>query len=231
MTFTEILADINFLCGTDSTSYSTANKTASINRHYWKAVTDIFKTGHRWSWDDSNLASVPTVTTTMTAATHEVVLPALVGINAIEVKDAAGNWTRLTETTIDDFRASITDADDTPGVPTKYALAGAYIYLYPAPSASQMTLASGLKFWVKRKFDVFTTSDTTQEPGFVEPFHRILSFGATHDWQLINDSQQKADRTLQQYEQLRAELRDYYADQNKDSEFRIRPEHRTEHYI
>jgi len=231
MTFSNLLDDINFLCGTDSTSYSNANKAANINRHYWKAVTDIFKSSNRWFWDDSNLGSVPTVTATMTDATHEVALPALIGIQAIEVKDIDGNWTRLKEISIDEYRRTITDAEDTPGIPHSYALVGSYIYLFPAPDTAQVTLTNGLKFWVKREFDAFTSSDTTQEPGIAEPFHRILSLGAAYDWLIVNDTQQKADRVKQDYEQLRAELRDFYADQNKDSDYKIRPVHKTQHYI
>lgn len=225
-----LVQDVDFICGTDSTSYPLKDKARNMNRHYYKAVTDILKADIRWQYDDSNLASLPTVLSTMTADTHEVALPAMLAIDAVEVKDAAGKWTRLQEFDMADLRATVTDFNTVSGLPTRYDLRGAYIWLEPAPAAAQVTLTNGLKFWVRREVDVFTDADTTQEPGFAEQFHRILSLGAAYDWLIVNDTQVKSDRILQQYEQLRQELRSFYSDHNKDADYKIRPIHRTADY-
>lgn len=83
-----------------------------------------------------------------------------------------------------------------------------------------------------REVDPFTAADTTQEPGFAEPFHRILSLGAAYDWLIVNDTSTKADRILNQYEQLRMELREFYATRNKDTRIGItRGDHNQHDFI
>lgn len=231
MTYNELLADTNFICGTDSTSFANSDKVALFNRHYYKAAVDIYRTSGRYQWDDSNLASVPEVTVSMTESVKTVVLPALLKINAIEVKDAAGNWTRLQEIDMADLGQTITDFENTPGLPRYYDLKGNYVYLYPAPTSTSATLTSGLKFHVAREVDIFTTGDTTQEPGIPEPFHRILSLGAACDWLLVNGTSDQYNKWLGQYEQLRKELRDHFSDFNRDSRVAFKPAHRTEDYI
>ena len=95
-----------------------------------------------------------------------------------------------------------------------------------------MTLTSGGNMLFSREVDAFTTSDTTQEPGFAEPFHRLLSLGAAYDWLVINDTNAKADRVLQQYEQLRAELRQFYSSRTKDNDPAVaRPMHNQLGYV
>jgi hypothetical protein len=54
--------------------------------------------------------------------------------------------------------------------------------LYPAPSATYCTLASGYRVWFKRTSSAFlettpgTPDNTTKTPGFASPFHIILAY-------------------------------------------------------
>lgn len=220
---TGLVEDVDFLCGTDSTSYPIADKTRNINRHYYKAVIDIFRSSSKFQWDDSNLASLPKVDVTMTNNTPEVALPALLKINKVEIKDAAGNYTVLKMVSLDEFNSSISTYSGTAGFPKMCAVVGSYIYLFPQPSSTVVTLASGLRLWIDREFDAFTTADTTQEPGIAEPFHRLLSLGAAYDWIVVNDTQEKAQGVLGQYEQLRSELRQFYGDVVRPTKISIQP--------
>lgn len=97
------------------------------------------------------------------------------------------------------------------------------MFLYPAPATGSVTLTSGGKMFFSREVDAFAAADTTQEPGFAEPFHRLLSLGAAFDWLLINGPVDKADRIRQEYEQLRAEMREFYGDKNREVRIGFRP--------
>lgn len=229
-----ILDDIDFICGSDSTSYPTADKVRNVNRHYYKAVIDILKTEGRLQWDDSNLTTLPEYAFTLVAGQRDYSLPTnLLKIWALEIVDTAGNNIRLQEIDINDplMKKTITDFESVDGVPKYYDIRGDSVFLYPSPAAGSVTLTDGGKMFFAREIDAFTTADTTQEPGIAEPFHRILSLGAAYDWLTINDTTSKADRILQQYEQLRMEMREFYSTKNKEVRPRLVPQHDQRQFI
>lgn len=229
---TGLVEDIDFLASTDAVSYPLADKARNMNRHYYEAVADIFRVAGRNQYDDSNLASLNKVDLTMTNLTHEVALAdGNMKIYGVEVKDLAGNYTRLNEIDFDDMKRSISSFTTSSGFPRWYDLRGAYVYLEPAPSSASVTLTSGLRLWVGREIDIFTSADTTQEPGFAEPFHRIISLGAAWDYLVVNGPTDKADRVLQKYQMLREQLRIFYTEKNEDVQTRIRPAHSTKEYL
>lgn len=226
-----IVDDIDFLCGTDSTSYPTADKARNANRHYYKAVSDILKVAGRNQWDDSNLTSLSELTFDLVDGQQDYSWPSnALKLDAIEIKDADGNWIRLKEIDSADLRRTISDFQSTDGTPQYYDVRGDSFFLYPAPATGSVTTSAGGKVFVAREFDALVSGDTTQEPGFAEPFHRIVSLGAAYDWLIVNDTSQKADRILTAYEQLRAELREFYASKNKDVVPMLTPAHRTSNY-
>ena len=154
-------------------------------------------------------------------------------LEAIEIKDNAGNWIRLQEVDQNDpeMLRTISDFQETSGVPRFYDPRGDGIHLNPAPATGSVTLTNGGKLHYTREIDPFTSADTTQQPGFAENFHRILSLGMSYDWLIVNGPQDKAMSALQQYEQLRKQLREFYASQNQDSRTSFRPALSTRNYV
>lgn len=228
---TGLVEDTDFWAGTDSTSYPLVDKARNINRHYYVVVADIERVAGRSQRSDSNLASLPYVDLTMVEGTHQVALPeANSKIHAVEVKDDLGNYVRIREVDFSDKPTTISSRTTTSGFPTEYDVIGSWLYLDPPPTSTEVTLNSGLRVWTSPEIDAFVSTDTNQEPGFAEPFHRILSLGAAHDYLVINGPPEKADRVLQKYELLREELRNFYADKNRDTRIRIRPAHNTKLY-
>lgn len=230
-----LLDDVHFLCGTDSVSYPTADVVRNMNRHYYKAVIDIIKVEGRLQFDDSlNLNSLPEYTFDLVAGQSQYSLPTnLLKLWAVEIQDAGGNWIRLKEIDMNDpaMARSITDFEETDGTPRFYEIRGENVFLKAAPATGSVTLTGGGKMYFSREVDLLATGDTTQEPGFAEPFHRILSYGAAYDWLIINDTTQKADRILNLYEQLRGELREFYSTRNKEVKPRITVFHHTNDYL
>lgn len=223
---TGITSDIDFICSTDSTSYPTKDKIRNINRHYYVAVTDILSASGRMQYDDENLTTLPELVFDLVNNQSDYTNPAdLLKIHAIEIQDASGNWHRLKEIDINDpvMMSSIQEFQDTAGLPQYYEASSSYFKLYPAPSSSQVTLSSGGVIFISRDVDIFTIADTSQEPGFAEPFHRILSLGASYDWLVVNGTAEKANSVLAQYEQKRREMRQFYSQRNREVHNSIRP--------
>jgi hypothetical protein len=229
---TGLVEDIDFICGTDSTSYPLKDKARNINRHYYVAVSDILKSSGRFQFDDSNLTTVNAPTFTLVNGQSQYSLPTdFLKLTEVEILDNGGNWVKLQEIDPADISTAISDFEDTPGVPKYYDVQGNMLTMYPAPATGSVTLTNGGKLHYQREVDHFVSTDTTQEPGFAEPYHRILSLGASYDWLVINSSQDKADRIFAQYMAMRAELKKFYSDQNRDSQIRFRPAHRTADYL
>lgn len=232
MDFDELEADIDFWCGTDTVSYPLTDKARNMNRHYYLAILDILKTSDRFQFDDRNHTTLPISTFSLVASQKDYSLPTnLLKLHAIEVKNAAGDWVRLQEMdALYDLGGSISDFEETDGMPKYYDIQGDSVFLYPAPSAADTTLSSGGKMYFSRDVDAFTSSDTSQKPGIPTPFHRILSLGASYDWLIVNGPTDKADRCLRDQATLRQELVKFYSDRNKEARTKITTAHRQEDY-
>ena len=70
------------------------------------------------------------------------------------------------------------NGDPKKGKPEYYDKIGDTLLTYPAPAAANVTLASGLRVWFQRAADLFTASDTTQEPGLPSSYHVLLAYYA-----------------------------------------------------
>ena len=232
MTFTQITDDIDFLCQSSSVSYPIADKVRNANRWYYKAVIDMLKAAGRVQFDDTNQTTLPILPFTLVDGQSDYSNPAdLLKLHAIEVKDANGKWVRLKEIDFQtDLPDTISDFNSTDGFPRYYDQSEGSFMLYPAPLASAVTLSDGGRLHVSREVDIFTTADTTQEPGFAEPFHRIISLGAAVDWLMVHNPE-KVPTYQAQVEQLRSEMREFYGDKNRDVKTGIRPAHRVTNYL
>jgi hypothetical protein len=227
-----LVEDIDFLCETNSTSYPLADKIRNINRWYYRAVIDILKSSGRVQFDDTNLNSLPYLDFDLVDGQKDYSNPAdLLKFHALEVKDLNGKYYRLKEIDFQsDLKETISSYNDTDGVPLYYDMGEGSYELYPAPQEGKVTLTGGGRIHLSREVDIFTTDDTTQEPGFAEPFHRILSLGASHDWLFVHDPT-KAVNVYGQLEQLRGEMREFYSDKNRDVKKKIRPAHNIHDYL
>jgi len=216
---TGIVEDIDFIINTDSTSYAIAQKTRNINRKYDEIVSLILQADGRWKWDDTNNASQPTTSLTMTESTTVVAIPdtTYLTINRVEVKDTNGNFYKIfpiNEHEITD--QSMTEFLKTPGRPQYYEKVGGFINLYPKPTSSQVTLTSGLKVYFQRDASYFLVSDTTKVPGFAAPFHRILSFGAALDYAISKGMNGKVNILMPLIQKMEQDLQLFYSQRSRD---------------
>lgn len=228
-----LLQDVNFLVGTDSTSYPNADKTRNINQWYYKTIAWILESDSNWEWDDTNYGNFPRATATLVADQQDYALPqaAATGSNdttflkllRVEVLDAGSIWQKLT--TIDDLQINVALGEffKTSGLPKYYRVWANSIFLYPAPSSAATTLSSGLRIYFQRTMDEFVATDTTQLPGFAVNFHRILSLGAAFDY-AISKGLQQANSLRTEIEQYKKDLQIFYGQKNREQRIRIRPD-------
>lgn len=245
---TGLVQDITFLTGLDTNAVSTKERARLANRWYYKAAILAWKNDPDWQFDDPNIAAgqtdnswtydstfvgLPRATRDMADDTRLYRLPTnALAIERVEVKKADGNFyvvDPIEESKIPRYNApegyanfAISEFYKTKGMPRFYNLIGSNIELFPAPSSSDTTLTAGLKIYVLREIDEFTSSDSSQEPALPEPFHRILSLGASYDI-AVAKGLENAKTLKQDVEQLLFEMQDYYTKRHRHNKQSIRP--------
>lgn len=166
------------LVDADITSYPLAKVTRRFNFALEKLVGLIINADGTMEFDDTNFSDLPVATFNLTDGQESYSFASnYLKIKRMKVKDTNGNWTQLKQLDQQDFDnkgIAIEEYFPTSGMPEYYDILSSSFRLYPAPSSSNVTLTAGLKVDFKRTVDLFTVSDTTQEPGIPSPYHYLL---------------------------------------------------------
>lgn len=200
-----LLQDCEFLTGLGDAAITgnttrKAQFTSLLNRHYHDFVVQLMLASGWQEFDDPNHGDRGFVKTyNLSANTEYVTVPAsdkVLRVRRVEITYDGSVWqvaSPLKRGQISEATSTQSDIAQTFSTANPfYSFEGNYIYLYPVPTSA---VTGGLKVWVVREIDEFTTSDTTQEPGFPEPFHRYLSVCSSLDWLAVN----KPKNTTVQY--------------------------------
>lgn len=218
-----IVEDVHFICGTNSNSYPTADIARNANRWAYKAVTWIFKASHHFQWDDRNHANRAIGKFDLVDGQDWYTQPTdLLKIDQIHLKDSDGEWYKLKHIDQSEHGVALDEVYNTKGKPIYYDVYGEEFRLLPAADSNDVTLSNGGRIFYPREIDLFEVSDTAQQPGFSEPFHRICSFGASYDF-LISHKPDEAQVIRQEIEQLKQELFEFYSDFNRDVKVQVKP--------
>lgn len=176
-------ADIDFLCGSTSGTYSPTNKRRNMNIALQDVARLIWESEGGWQYDDSNATTLPLAKGTLVHNQQDYsVPPTAQRVEGVIVKDSGGNWIKLKPIDNMDVDIAMPEYMENAGLPVYYNLIGRSIELYPKPSSAYCTLASGLGVYVSRDVTEFAVSATTETPGFPTAFHRILSYAASIDF-------------------------------------------------
>lgn len=225
MNYTEIKKDIDFLVGTDDTSYPIADKTRNANRHFDDVVSLILQSDAKWKWDDTNHTDQPigTINLIEGVSEYEVSGATYLKINLVKVKDINGRYQVLTPVDKDVNNAQfLTDLEEGQNsLPRCYDKLGDFIWILPGPSASLVTLPGGLKVWFQRGAVYFVDADDVKIPGFAAQFHRILSVGASLDYAIANTMTNKINMLTPMFNQLKADLVVFYSERSGDEKVRM----------
>lgn len=206
-----------------------------INQAYHKVVSAIIAVDKRWAWDDSNYTDHPRGTVTLVTGQKDYTLPVratstdastLLRVTKIAVLDTNSTPQERVLTLTDLPDADLNNIYSTNGLPTLYKLIGNSVKMWPAPSSTYVTLASGLVVYFQRSFDEFTTSDTTQQPGFPVTFHDLLQLDASATY-LLPINQNLAATYLTLFNNRLSLLQEEYVHRSDDSPNQIRFKHRS----
>lgn len=229
-----------------------AEFTHRLNQWYNKTLTVILESQDEWDFDDLNLTNEYPIATRALVADRrdykfETALWSLIGeeggaaasnaaISPLKVKRLDVCWNGTGNTCykaepIDSNELGIGFGNDTEldgrfsTNEPKYDIKSQAIWMYPRASAGHVSNSGIIRIEFQRIFDVFSTSDTTQEPGFDAPFHRYLSIGASYDWLLINKPKDtmlitRLEAMLLDYENR---MREYYGSKSKDRQPILKP--------
>lgn len=217
---------IDFLADSDDTSFPVARKVHLINAGLEELVGEIISADGRWQYDDTNYTDLPVGTGTLIEGQQTYSFASeYLDITMIEILNKDGNryekilpldHTELGDQSPEQYFGTESNGDPKKGVVNYYDKVGDTIYLYFAPSATYNTLAAGMRIWFKRTVDLFTASDTTQEPGLPSSYHSILSYMAAIPYCM----KYKKDR-VPLYEkkvmEMKKNLLKFYARREKDS--------------
>lgn len=209
--------DINFLLGTTDTNFSGTDKYRSINRWYKDIYGQILRAMGDFGVQETN------ATATLTADVGKYYLNQdVLTLNRVEILyDPSAsdlNWVRATPLPQSEIVSSITLSADigesfSPLAPYYdfYEYAGSpYLELYPVPFSAT---TGGLKFWYNGNLTELSAS--AMIPVIAEPYHRILSFGASYDWAMSRD-QRKANSLRAELDRLMKECIKYYKTRKND---------------
>lgn len=228
-----LIARAYFLAFGDSLDHSTdwplADVVVSINRWMHRTARFIWMASGTWEFDDSNQTTLPVATTTLVADQGDYTLPTtIMELQKVAILDAHGDYIEIEQIDLSELPVDFNELNGTSGMPKYYDVRGASLILTPKPATGSVTMAAGLKISVSREsveFSVpstYTTADTT-EPGFVEDFHDILSYGAAYDWCSVNGPDDRATRYRNEIEAIHLNLSQFYGARNKDKKVGISP--------
>lgn len=224
-----LLQDVTFWTGVDTNDYSTQERTRNINAWYHKVVTMILQSQDEWDFDDPNHTDYATLTTPMTT-NRDYLIPVsekVLKMKRLSVSYDGTNYYKSTpidtgEMTFGLGNDSKTDENFEKTSPRHDVKANS-IWLYPKGDSDDVAAGGELVIEWTREIDEFTTADTTQEPGFDEPFHRMLSLGASYDWAVKKGEETLAARLITMLDDYEARLRVYYGSKQQDRQKILTP--------
>jgi len=194
--------------------------TRLINNNYHKVVTAILESMDGWDFDDPNHANTSFIKSyNLVSGQQYVSFPLsdkILKIKRVEISYDNTNWYKAEPMDINEFTQAVSQTTNISNSFTKsdpyYDLVGNYLYLYPIPD---LAVTSGLKLWVSREVDEFTSADTTQEPGIDEPFHEMIAVGASLDYALAKGLS-TVNNLATKYADYEPRLRRYYSKKEDD---------------
>lgn len=229
MTISEIATKARALTSSDTTSYTDANILIDINIWYQKIVTMILESGDDIDFDDTNItATYPIFQRTLAArrdyafstaawaalgkeagsnASAAAILP--LKIKRLDISwDGGTTWYKATPFDDGEYPYGLggdaqTDTNFIKTAP-RYDVKFNSVFIYPAPTAADVTAGAIMRLEQERNVIPFTSSDLstgTAVPGFDAPFHPMIPAGAAWEYAI--------SRQLPQLAQLTTNLQDW----------------------
>ena len=217
------------LCDADITSYPLADVTRRFNMALEELIGEIIVADGNYQYDDTNHTDLPVGIGNLVEGQQAYSFASeYLVIEGIDILNTSSQYIRiypidrneLSGMSVDEYFGVDSSGDPITGSPTHYDIKGDTIRLYPAPTATDVTLTSGIKIHFKRTADLFAVTDTTQEPGLPSPYHKILPYMAAIPY---NESYHPQRVPIQErrVEILRSKMMEFFSLRDKDTRYVI----------
>lgn len=226
---TQIDALIDRNCGTNSVSYSVADKTADENLAIDEVFAEIFNAGGTWQFDDSNHTDYPIITTDLVSGQRDYSFTTdqqgnlILDIYKVFVKNEAGVYVEVEPVDVQSNRdgdmEGFYDGRNTTGNVFRYDKTANGVFLDKIPNYNS---SRGLKMYINREASYFTTSDTTKKPGFAGLFHEYIALSPSYKYAYRKGLTNKTDLENEKDKMMMA-IRNYYGNRERDINKRMRP--------
>lgn len=219
ITYTQLLDLIDDNVKSNSTSYSTADKTRDINLALDRVFSIIFEVGGTWQFDDNNHGDYAIITTNIVSGRRDYSFTTdeqgnlILEIHKVFVADNTGLFREMATTDVPSGApANYYDGQNTQGQPNSYDKTANGIFLDPIPDYSR---TGGLKVYISREGSYFTTSDTTKKAGFAGLFHEYLALRPSYQYAYRN-SLPNTNLLKQEMLEMEEAIKNYYKAREKD---------------
>jgi len=146
-----------------------------------QAVSCILQVSKNHSYDDYNYSDIPDAPITLVAGQADYTLPtATVGANLATLLRVKGVYFLSGNERI--YLPYMEQGDAlsaTSGLPSAYRLNGKSLFFNNPPNADTVSTYTSFHVEFERIQDQFTSTDTTQQPGFIEIYHPSLAIKAS----------------------------------------------------
>jgi len=221
MTIADLEQEARDLCDADTTSYPATTMLRRVNSSLETLIGKIINTSGTWDYDDTNYSDLPVGKGTLVEGQSSYSFASeYLQIKNIKVLLEDGtSWQILSPIDQSQLNYALEQELLTDGLPYMYDKVGDTINLYPAPTATHVTLASGIKIEFKRTANIFTAAQVTagtKEPGIASPWHVTIAKMAA----LPYCKSYKKDRVAQLERDIKEEIEDmlsHYGQREKDS--------------
>lgn len=208
-----------FLTNTNTTTYTSSDANASVNRWYQFIIAEVLQAMDDWDFQGEY------ATTSLVASQQEYVLPTdIIKIKRVEVTFDGTSWYTVSPMDINE-RADATDStsvnNDFNVAEPFYDLMDNSLFLYPIPTANS---TNGLKVWYEKEGDTLTD---TSEPNLPESYQKVLSYGMAMDYfEKYSEKDgftNKRNLMKQNINEMVEKIKEHYNSRNQDRPYRITP--------
>ncbi len=166
--------------------------TSYFNQADKKVSIALLRSDRRWKFDDSKYTDFPIASINLVANQRDYTLPAstsggnastLWRINKVEILDGT-QYKEIPLMEIDEEEETYT------ALPSKYNLMGNSIRFKELPVAN---VTNGIRITFQRSTVGFTTSSTTEQPGYIDAYHDLPCYDVASTYLLPIDRQLAID--------------------------------------
>lgn len=216
----DLISDISFWTKASTTRYPLVDRTRNANFALDRMCALALESDGRWKWDDTNHTDQPVGTTSLVAnqQDYEISGASFLKIDKVQILQSDGKYQIIDP--VDEHSPDAINLMEKrqTGTPLRYLKRGNSIYLDPILGSA---LSAGLRIFFQRNVSYFVDTDTTKEPGFAQPFHRLVSLYASEDYLAANGIVGRLATVQRKIQFMEAAFIMFYSHRDEDQKVRI----------